>query len=362
MCRHATLLLAGMTLEKNNYNMKRLLFVFACGLPFMTLKAQTPYLQKSFPRESIRQLQAETSGGNISVSGEPSGEARIEVYIKPNNSRDGSISKEEIQRRLDEQFDLTVGVEGGVLKAIAKHKQRNVDWDRTLSISFRIYAPQAVGSSLRTSGGNIDLKGLSGTEDFRTSGGNIDIRELSGKITGRTSGGNVTIANSKDNIDLQTSGGNMSAERCEGTIRLVTSGGNMHLRSIKGNVHATTSGGEVEGGEITGELQARTSGGNIDFENMAGSLAASTSGGNIHVSITEAGKYVDLSNSGGDITLQLPQGKGMDLNISGEQVHSSAMNNFKGDLDKHRINGTLNGGGIPVKVDGNSGSVHLSFK
>ena len=351
-----------MTLEKNNYYMKRLLFVFVCGLQIAALKAQSPYMQKSFPRESVHKLVSETSGGNISVSGETSGEARVEVYIHPNNGRDGSVSKEEIQRRLDEQFDLTVAVEGGELKAIAKHKQHNVNWNRTLSISFRIYVPQTVSSSLRTSGGNIDLKGLSGTEDFRTSGGNLDVVQLSGKITGRTSGGNVSISNSKDNIDLETSGGNMNAKDCEGTIRLVTSGGNVHLESMKGNVRATTSGGQIEGGNISGELQAKTSGGNINFDNMSGSLAASTSGGNIHVTLTDPGKYVDLSNSGGDITLQLPQGKGLDLNISGEQVHSTSMNNFKGDLDKHRISGTLNGGGIPVKVDGSGGSVHLSFK
>lgn len=336
--------------------------MIACGLPFVTLNAQSPYLQKSFPRESVHEVKAETSGGNISVSGETSGEARVEVYIKSSNGRGFGLTREEIEKKLNEQFDLTVEVEGGVLKAIAKHKDRFMNWNNSLSISFVIHAPQTASSALRTSGGNIDIRGLSGTEDFRTSGGNLDAEQLSGKITGRTSGGNVTIINSRDNIDLQTSGGNMHAERCEGTIRLSTSGGNVALKALKGNIRATTSGGEVEGADISGEVQARTSGGNVDFENMAGSLAASTSGGNIHVSMTDPGKGVDLSNSGGDITLVLPQGKGLDLNISGEQVHSTAMSNFKGDLDKHRINGTLNGGGVPVKVDGNSGSVHLSFK
>jgi DUF4097 and DUF4098 domain-containing protein YvlB len=340
---------------------KQITFVLACTLSIATLKAQqSPYLQKSFPRGSISQVMAQTSGGNISVTGESSGEARVEVYINSGGGRD-ALSKEEIKQRVDEQYDLTVALEGGVLKAIAKTKKPNLNWRKSLSISFRIYAPKTVGTSLKTSGGNIDLKGVSGTSDFRTSGGNLELADLSGKITGKTSGGNVSITHSKDNIDLQTSGGNMDAKECEGTIRLATSGGNVHLQTIKGTIHATTSGGQIEGGEITGELQTRTSGGNIDLTNVTGSLAASTSGGNIHVNVMEP-KYVDLSNSGGDITLELPQGKGMDLNISGDQVHSSSMNNFKGDVSKHRINGTLNGGGIPVKVDGNSGSVHLSFK
>ncbi|MBS1602110.1 MAG: hypothetical protein JST42_05530 [Bacteroidetes bacterium] len=339
--------------------MKRILIAFACGLPFI-LHAQTsaPYMQKSFPRDAVHRLEAQTSGGNISVSAEP-GDARVEVYIRSNNGRE--ISKEEIQQRLNEQFDLTVGLEGGVLKAVAKHKLRDINWNKSLSISFVIHSPSAVSSSLKTSGGNIDLNGLSGNEDFKTSGGNLSLAGLSGKITGRTSGGNVSIDNSKDNIDLQTSGGNMSAKHCEGTIRLETSGGNLDITDIKGSIKATTSGGHVGGSNVAGELQARTSGGNIDFDNMTGSLAASTSGGNIHVIINPA-KFIDLSNSGGNITLELPKDKGMDLNISGDQVHSTAMTNFRGDVDKHRISGSLNGGGIPVKVDGNGGSVHLSFR
>ena len=71
---------------------------------------------------------------------------------------------------------------------------------------------------------------------------------------------------------------------------------------------------------------------------------------------------MDLSNSSGDISLSLPQGQGMDLRISGERVHTTTLDNFKGRVDEHHIDGTLNGGGIPVRVDGNSGEVHLSFK
>jgi DUF4097 and DUF4098 domain-containing protein YvlB len=100
----------------------------------------------------------------------------------------------------------------------------------------------------------------------------------------------------------------------------------------------------------------------VDLDQMSVSLRASTSGGNIHVDFITPGKYVDLSNSGGDISLHMPQGQGLDLRISGDRVHSTAMNNFKGSMDEHHIDGTLNGGGIPVTIDGSSGSVHLDFK
>ena len=346
--------------------MKKVFFLLACGLRVLAVDAQSgdrqPFLEKSFSRSAVHELDAETSGGNISVYGSASGDARVEVYVQGDNGRWKDLSKEEIQKRLDEQYDLTIALDGGKLKAIAKGKPNLRNWNHGLSISFRIYTPVEVATHVRTSGGNLVLKDLSGNEDFRTSGGNIDVDHLVGTIRGRTSGGNVSITDSHNDIDLETSGGNMDATRCEGKIQLGTSGGNVGLRSVKGNIRATTSGGQVDGGQITGELQTHTSGGNIDLSEVSASLEASTSGGNIHVSFLSTGKYVDLSNSSGDITVQLPQGQGMDLRISGERVHATALNNFKGDQDEKHISGTVNGGGTPVKVDGNGGSVHVSFK
>ncbi len=345
--------------------MKKLFFLFAGGVACLAVYAQSddrqPYMQKSFARGAVHDLQVETSGGNISVSGSNSGDVRVEVYVWADNGR--NLPREEIQKKVEEQYDLNIGLEGSKLVAIAKPK-KNFNWNNRhgVSISFRVFSPVDVSSHIRTSGGNLDLKDLSGNEDFSTSGGNMSISHLAGTIRGRTSGGNVDITDSHNDIDLGTSGGNMSATRCEGKVHLETSGGNVGLHNVKGSIRASTSGGQVGGGQIEGELQAHTSGGNIDLADVSGGLQASTSGGNIHVTMLSVEKYIDLSNSSGDITVQLPANKGMDLRIDGERVHVSAMNNFRGDQDEHHIRGTVNGGGMPVKVDGNGGSVHVSFR
>jgi hypothetical protein len=344
--------------------MKKIVLLLMGGAGFLAVHAQSnhePFLQKSFSAAGVKELQTETSGGNITVYGQTTGDARVEMYVQGNNGRIPGLSKEEVQKRLDEQYDITIAMQGDKLVATAHQKPNRDNWRHGLSISFRIYAPTAVSSNLRTSGGNVELKDLTGHEDFSTSGGNLDIEHLTGTILGRTSGGNVSIRNSHDDIDLQTNGGNMDAMYCEGKIRLETSGGNVTLRGVKGSIRARTSGGEVEGEKIAGDLDAHTSGGNIDLDEVAARLSASTSGGNIRVHFLST-KSVDLSNSSGDISLTLPQGQGMDLRISGERVHSTALNNFKGRFDERHIDGTLNGGGIPVRVDGNSGEVHLSFK
>jgi len=344
--------------------MKKLYLLMLSGLSILTVTAQSgrssAYIQKSLAGLSIASVNAETSGGNISVAGVPDAEARLEVYVRGNHGED--LSSEDIKRRLDEQYELTISTDDHKLRAIARPR-RNINWNRSLSVSFKIYVPETVTTSLRTSGGNITLKKLTGaTQDFRTSGGNLDIDQLKGRIVGRTSGGNVNISDSKEDIDLTTSGGNIEATHCEGTLHLGTSGGDLRLRLLKGTIRASTSGGNVRGEEIDGELHASTSGGNIRMTDLSCSLNASTSGGDINVGFRDLGKFLELTNSSGNVTMQLPQGKGLDLQISGDRVRVNSLANFKGESDEKHIDGTLNGGGIPVKVRNNSGDVELTFK
>src|SRR6185312_7083775 len=323
----------------------------------------TPYLVKTFSRDEIRQLKAETSGGNITVTGAAGGDAKVEVYVRSNNGGH-NLTGDEAKQRLGNTVDLMVAMNGSTLDAVAKRKGNGDDdnWRRGVSVSFRITDPEATSSEVTTSGGNIHLTDLSGTEHFTTSGGNLHLQALTGKTDGTTSGGNVTIADSKNDIDLRTSGGNMHATHCEGTITMTTSGGNVHLQDIKGTIHATTSGGHIDGDGIGGELHTSTSGGNIHLDNMTCSLNASTSGGSIDVTMKSLGKYVDLGNTGGNIHLTLPEGQGLNLAISGDKIHSDKLNNFSGTMDNHNLEGTLNGGGVPIKVSGNGGHVTLSFQ
>lgn len=347
--------------------MQKILFLLLLsGFQVWAANAQSghtpPFLVRSLASESLQEINAQTTGGNISVTGVSAADARLEVYIRGNNN-DEDLPKAEIQRRLDELYELTISVSNNKLTAIAKPRDRSMNWRKGLTISFRVFAPRTVSSSLRTSGGNITLKNLAGgTQDFKTSGGNLDIDQLSGKLSGKTSGGNINLSDSKEDIDLSTSGGNIEASNCSGTLRLATSGGNLKLRLLQGNIRATTSGGNVEGEEVGGELMAHTSGGNVRLKDLSCSLETSTSGGDIDVSMKELGKYLTVTNSSGSIDLELPQGKGIDLSVHASKVKANAFNNFKGQSDEEHINGSINGGGIPVKVDGGSGRVRLTFK
>ncbi|MBO9564059.1 MAG: hypothetical protein J7621_14845 [Niastella sp.] len=321
-----------------------------------------PYLTKSLSSANIQKVQAETSGGNITVTGGTDAEAKIEVYVYPNNGRKNVLSKDEIEKRLQEDYDFSITTADNKLTAIAKPKNKKWDWKRALSVSFRIYVPRNVTTNLITSGGNIHIAHLNGVQDFRTSGGNLHVEDLAGKIKGVTSGGNIHLSDSKDDITLITSGGNIHAKNSNGKLELTTSGGNVTLESLTGNVDATTSGGNVSGNTIGGELSAVTSGGNVSLQDLSCSVSASTSGGHMTINIKELGSYVKLANSGGNVSLTIPGNKGMDLRLSGDKVKADKLNNFSGTIEDDLIDGKLNGGGIPVTIKGHSGRVTLTIK
>jgi len=330
--------------------MKKVLFAFLLVSSAIFGQAQfnslkEPFITKSLSNESFQKINASTSHGNIAVSPVVASGARIEVFIHGNGVGDQRLSKEEIQSRLDEYYELEVSVSNGELHAIAKQKPKafnSVNWKRSLSISFRIYSAQPASTDLKTSHGDIDLSGMNGNQELGTSHGNIRVDKISGKLTGGTSHGDVSVNDVSEGVDVSTSHGNISADNCSGNVKLSTSNGDVRIKKVKGKIHAGTSHGNVDGDMIEGELSAVTSHGDIAFSNLNASVETSTSHGNI--------------------SLQLPKGKGLDIDLHAKNIRLSQLENFSGSKETRAMKGTLNGGGTIVKAETSQGTVSLEFK
>lgn len=339
------------------FTMKKYLLVLfvACAgnAAFAQNNWKSPYLTKSLSGQSVKEVFVNTSGGSITVSGAPGEEPRVEVFIQGNNGN-GDLPKEEIQKRLDENYDFKVDVNSGELHASAKNKKNNMDWKKSLSISFRVYVPGNVTTTLNTSGGSIHLDNLTGAQQFETSGGSLHLDKIAGAIKGRTSGGSIHVNNSNNDIDLQTSGGSIEANNCTGRIRLETSGGSLHLNGLKGDIKATTSGGSISGNKIDGDFVTGTSGGSINLTDLSCSLDASTSAGSVRAQFLSVGKSVKIDVSAGRVDLQLPSKQGLNLDVRADRVVANLGEGFAGNKDKERVEGKLNGGGALIEVRGDT--------
>jgi DUF4097 and DUF4098 domain-containing protein YvlB len=339
--------------------MKKLLLIVLISCTTIIAAAQNAFLTKPLSGQLVKQIEAQTAGGNIWVESVADAEARIEVFVRESG---GNKSKEEIQQKLEEFYDLKIVVQDNKLTAIAKSKKQNMSWRNSLSISFKIFTNKNVSTRLVTSGGDIDIKALAGDQQFTTSGGSLIVDNVKGKLKGITSGGNIRVSNAGDDIDLATSGGNVEASNCSGNILLSTSGGDVTLANLTGTIDATTSGGHVKANDITGALTASTSGGNVTLLGLSGDLSAGTSGGNIKIVMKAPGKFIKLKNSGGNITLELPAGKGYDFDLSANKIKTDNLTNFSGKIEDDEMKGNVNGGGTLVTAKGGDGKIIVVFR
>lgn len=342
--------------------MKKYFLVLLMATPVYFASAQdnkTPYYTRSLSNDGIKRVFVNTSGGSISVSGAGNQQPHIDVYVSGN--RIGQLSKEEIKKRLEENYILDIDIHDGELHATAKNR-RNVNWNnKSLSIGFKIYVNKETATNLNTSGGSIQLDNLTGTQNFETSGGSIGVDKVMGAVKGETSGGSINVSNTKPSIDMETSGGSITANNCQGMIKLETSGGSLNLTNLYGNINAQTSGGSVSGNNIEGELVTGTSGGSVNLTAISGSLNASTSAGGIHVQMNKVGKYVKLDGDSGHIDLSLPASQGVNVDLRGDNVNLNMNGKFEGRKEKEQVTGKINGGGPLVEVRGD-GTVNVSAK
>jgi hypothetical protein len=340
--------------------MKKYFLLLLMTAPVYLASAQdnkTPYYTRSLANDGIKHVYVNTSGGSISVSGASDQQPHIDVYVTGN--RIGELTKEEIKKRLEENYILDIDIKNGELHATAKNRH-SMNWNnKSLSIGFKIYVGNQATTNLSTSGGSIHLDNLTGTQNFETSGGSISVDKVMGAVKGETSGGSISVSNTKPLIDMETSGGSITANNCQGMIKLETSGGSLNLTNLYGNINAQTSGGSVKGNNIDGELITGTSGGSVNLIAISGSVDASTSAGGIHVQMNKIGKYVKLDGNSGHVDLIIPK-QGVDLDLRGDNVHLNVTNaDFSGRKEKEAIVGKLNGGGPLVQVRGD-GTVNLS--
>ncbi|MCP3984765.1 MAG: DUF4097 family beta strand repeat protein, partial [bacterium] len=181
--------------------------------------------------------------------------------------------------------------------------------------------------------------------DLETGGGRIDIEDILGDVRARTSGGSIEL------------------EQITGDVEVVTSGGRIQAQEIDGNLKAETSGGRIHVSEVNGDVDVHTSGGRIRIREAAGEVRAMTSGGPIEVRFDgqPSGK---LETSGGSIEVEVPENLGFDLDAetSGGRVELDDDLHLKGETERSKISGEVNGGGPSLSLETSGGNIQIQVR
>jgi hypothetical protein len=302
---------------------------------------KTPTLKKIFELNQPGILNSKSSGGGILVKTHTENKVEVHVFIRK-NGRILAPSDPSVADVL-EDFDLEVEKNGNIINANAKRKT-NFNLFNNVGIYFTIIVPSKMSCNVSSSGGGLKISGVEGTHNFTSSGGSVYVRNTKGTTKAKSSGGKVKAMNLSGDIHLRSSGGSVSLERANGNVYAHSSGGGVHLSNIHGSVDAGSSGGGVS---VSGECNY---------------VKATSSGGSVRVNISNLSKELYLKPSGGGVDAIIQNGEklGMDLDLSSGRVKME-LRNFSGSSEKNRVQGSMNGGGIPVYMRASGGSVKVRY-
>ena len=302
--------------------------------------------------EKIEKAYSVKSGGNLSVLSEF---GAIEIQTAEQEKVEVVVTKEaksklvKASQEILEDFELAFEHEGSDVHIRGTFKQGREHWQKQLNrlkIHFLITVPQQYNIDLNTTNGGISVADLTGDVRVRSSGGNLCFRSITGTVWGHTSGGSIEAIN------------------VAGDVQVRTSGGSIRFGAIRGFISGRTSGGSIKAVDCNEGVDVRTSGGGIWLGGISKNVTARTSGGSIQaVMKTQPQSECSLRTSGGQITLTLIPDVAVDLEAktSGGRVSTdfAVESTIQGKVPKNRLEGSINGGGPLLKLRTSGGNIHL---
>ncbi|MCA1658111.1 MAG: hypothetical protein LC627_02305, partial [Verrucomicrobiaceae bacterium] len=121
----------------------------------------------------------------------------------------------------------------------------------------------------------------------------------------------------KFNLDLRAC--DLAVGKLEGAVKARTEGGSLKLEDVTGAVMASSKGGSLTIGNVGtdragADLEAKCEGGSTTIGHVNGRVVATTEGGS--VSIKEATTAIDVTATGGSVTVYLPKSPDSDCKIT----------------------------------------------
>jgi hypothetical protein len=165
-------------------------------------------------------------------------------------------------------------------------------------------------------------------------------------------------------VSLSSGNGDLMLTGVQGPVAAYSGNGDVTLNDTRGVVSASTGNGEIIVQGATGSVDAATGNGDVRVSTTSGPVNARTGNGHVAVSMSTIAARAPMSfaSGNGNITLAVPTSLGADIDIStgSGSIRSELPLTVRGALSEHRLQGTVGGGGVPVRLHTGSGNVIIT--
>lgn len=162
-------------------------------------------------------------------------------------------------------------------------------------------------------------------------------------------------------IEASTGSGDVELQDVGARFKGSSGSGNVRARDLHGAANLETGSGDIELNQSApGDVRAQTGSGNIRLNNVSGGLKAGTGSGDIEVSGNPSTDW-KLDTGSGSVRLTLGSSAHFNLsaNTGSGTIRTQQPIAMQGEINRHHVSGTVNGGGPALRISTGSGDVEI---
>ncbi|MBZ5531186.1 MAG: DUF4097 family beta strand repeat-containing protein [Acidobacteriia bacterium] len=239
--------------------------------------------------------------------------------------------------------------------------------------------PRNAALSLSTRRGDITVSNRDGALDISTDHGDVSLDQIKGNASLHMRGGTVTVKDVSGDVQVDGTvddgsvsgvGGSLDFNAgYNGEIQLAKIGKQLHFKSVRTTLQApkldgeiNMSRGNIRGSSVTGPFRLETRSNDIRLEDASGDVHVDNRNGIVEVRTKAPLGSIDVTDSHGDITVDVPASAGFQLDA--ESTNGNITAEFTGiNVDSQQRNATARGtvgkGGPTMRLRSDRGTIQI---
>lgn len=243
--------------------------------------------------------------------------------------------------------------------------------------NLEVQVPSQYAVSLVSRQGDVHVSRMQADIDLDTNHGDINVEQIKGNVVLHAHHGDVTAKNVSGNVNLDGNIDDSTFADIGGTLTLTGSYSDIDLSHIASQVkfnssrtdlqmakldgQLTMDHGDLKANSVAGPFVLRTEAKDVTLENITGDVLIADRRGDIQVQSASPLGNVDISTTGGEIVVGLPEKPGfqIDAQSDGGEIHSDYSLNINNDHNA-TATGVVGKGGPQVKLRTNRGTIKIN--
>lgn len=320
--------------------------------------------QRDFDAAGLRVLRVENPRGVTRV--EPSADGRVHLVAHKLVRASGAD-----RERLARDTQVEAGREGDAIAVRVRYPQgpalritffelfSGLETPR-VQVEITVQVPSGLEVDLRSSSGDLQTRGLAGTQRLATTSGDILVEEASGTVTANATSGDIE-ASGLALARIRSASGDIGVSGATRTLVINTTSGNIQVDGARDSLRIESVSGDIDLDGAAGPVTLGTTSGEVQARGVVGPLVASTSSGDLDLGTTPGFSRAEVSSVSGDVTLDVPRtfAGAVELQTSSGTLEVSLPVQVRS-VTRRALRGTIGSGNGRLLLKSASGDLHVT--